>query len=250
MTPVGFEPHTREAGNTRLDANRVVADWSPHPARTLGLCLEEPDDEPLGRWLVACCLMAQRCPARRVAEVCAELERVDRAHPGQIQGRDAAALATALAAGEVPKPERVTALLVRASATLQEQHDGSLTRLGGRADDLEDLAHRLSRLAPGFGRTSVMRFLQPLRDVWPAAGELPLDPAARAAAEHLGWIGAGADTEGSPSALRTFLSADPQAPALWEVEFALAQLGRRSCLRERADRCPLGEACALRGETR
>ena len=248
MTPVGFEPHARQASDTRLDAHQVLAEWGPHPAQRLKLSFEEPDDETLGRWLVACCLLAQRCPAARVSEVCGELERVGQGHPEKIRCGDAPTLATTLATSEVREPERVTALLVRASTTLHEQHEGSLTRLGERADDLEELAHRLSRLAPGFGRTSVMRFLQPLRDAWPAAGELPLDPAARAAAEHLGWIGPGADMEGSPSALRTFLARDPKAPALFEVEFALAQLGRRSCLRERADRCPLGEACALRGE--
>ncbi len=220
--------------------------WAPHPARELGLCLQEADDETLGRWWVACCLLGQRCPAGRLAQVCNELERIGKAHLGSITPQDGSALFETLGAAQVPEPERVAALLVRANTTLQRDHEGSLERLGMGAEDLENLARRLSQLASGFGRASVIRFLQPLREQWPAAGELPLDPAARAAAEHLGWIRAGADEEGSPSALRRFLAADSEAPLLEEVECALAQLGRRSCLRERADRCPLGERCILR----
>ena len=146
-----------------------------------------------------------------------------------------------------PASISAAALLVRSCTALRDVYDGSLARLGHGAESLEDLAGRLSQLAPGFGRASVARFLQPLRDAWPAAEELPLDSAARAAAEHLGWIPAGADEDGYPSALRSFLKDD--ASALPDIEFALAQLGRRACLRERSDRCPLGEKCPLVLET-
>ena len=101
MTPVGVEPHSRPTSDTRLDAHQVLAEWGPHPVQRLKLSFEEPDDETLGRWLVACCLLAQRCPAARVAEVCGELERVGQGHPEKIRCGDAPTLATTLATSEV-----------------------------------------------------------------------------------------------------------------------------------------------------
>ena len=89
------------------------------------------------------------------------------------------------------------------------------------------------------------RFLRPLRERWPAAAELPLTPAARAAARHLGWIDASDDLEGEPSALRRALADLGDSLAFSDIESALERLGRRACVRERADRCPLEAICPL-----
>jgi hypothetical protein len=89
----------------------------------------------------------------------------------------------------------------------------------------------------------VARFLRPLRERWPAAREVPLSPAARAAALHLGLLREGEDEEGEPGALRAALLRWPEAPALADAEAALARLGERACLRGRTARCPLGADC-------
>ena len=107
----------------------------------------------------------------------------------------------------------------------------------------QDLAARLARLAPGVGTATVTRFLRPLRDRWPAAREIPLSAAARAAAVHLSLLREGEDEEGEPGALRSALLREADAPVLADVEAALGRLGERSCLRQRPARCPLGQAC-------
>jgi hypothetical protein len=136
--------------------------------------------------------------------------------------------------------------LARAGRSLAERHGGSLAALAAQAEDLEELGGRLAALASGVGTATVLRFLRPLRDLWPAAAEIPLEPAARAAAVHLGWLAEGADEEGAPAALRAVLLREPEAPPLADVEAALARLGARSCLRQRPDRCPLGARCPAR----
>ncbi len=148
-----------------------------------------------------------------------------------------------LEAADHPRPERAAGGLVRAFAALEERYGGSLERLAGEAEDFEDLAGRLAGLAPGIGVATVTRFLRPLRDVWPLAAELPLSPAARAAAVHLGLIREGEDEEGEPGALRAALAREPDPPPLCDVESALDALGRRACLRNRPDRCPLAQHC-------
>jgi endonuclease III len=91
----------------------------------------------------------------------------------------------------------------------------------------------------------VTRFLRPLRARWPAAAELPLAPAAHAAARHLGWIDASDDPESEPTALRRALAELGVTPSFGDVESALERLGRRACMRERADRCPMETICPL-----
>ncbi len=99
----------------------------------------------------------------------------------------------------------------------------------------------LGRIKKGGG--SVVRFLEPLRDHWPPAADLPIGRAARSAAIHLRWIGETEDEDGGPGALRRALADQSDSPALADVEAALARLGRRACQRERTARCPLGSAC-------
>ncbi|MCZ6781904.1 MAG: hypothetical protein O7G30_01210 [Proteobacteria bacterium] len=224
-------------------ARELIARFGPHPATQLGLHLGDPDDETLGRWLVGACLADPRLGPERLRSGLRALAAAGVAAPRTIAAAEPATLAAALAGADYPKPEVAAVVLWRASSALVEDHDGSVARLAGAAEGLEDLAGRVARLAPGVGRATVIRFLQPLRGTWPAADELPLDTAALAAAVHLGWLRDGTDEESAPATLRTALGAE--SPPLHDVEAALGRLGRRSCVRGRPDRCPLGADCPL-----
>ena len=127
-----------------------------------------------------------------------------------------------------------------------DNYAGSLDALARSTDGIEELARRLAGLAPGVGTATVARFLRPLRHRWPSAWEVPLTPAARAAAVHLGWIDEWADTEGEPGALAAFLRDEVEAPALADVEAALGRLGAAACRRNRTRRCPLEDGCPAR----
>jgi hypothetical protein len=230
--------------STRLGSHALLKQMGPHPATTLGLDLAQQGGPE--RWFVAACLIAGRAPepvALRAARALAarELDRL-----AAIAKAGAGAVEAALARAGYPRPEPVAHRLARAGRSLAEHHGGELAALAAQADDLEELGGRLAALAPGIGASTVLRFLRPLRDVWPAAAETPLEPAARAAAVHLGWLAAGEDEEGAPAALRAALLREPQAPPLADIEAALARLGARSCLRQRPDRCPLGARCPAR----
>lgn len=208
------------------------------------------DDSDLDRWLVICCLMGSALDASQLAASAKALETAGLATPGAIAKTGGAALELALAAAQHPKAEASADLLARVTATLEERYGGSVAALGREADDLEDLAGRLLGLASGFGRAAVLRLLRPLRDVWPLADEVPLDPRARAAGLHLGWIQGSEDEEGAPGALRRRLRAfevEARSPTQFcDIEAALERLGRASCLRERSERCPLGSRCPQR----
>ena len=96
----------------------------------------------------------------------------------------------------------------------------------------------------GIGRATVLRFLRPLRETVGGAREVPLAPAARAAAIHLGWIDESDDEEGEPVSLRARIARDDDdAPPFADVEAALERLGAASCLRGRVKSCPLGAEC-------
>ena len=210
----------------------------------LGLDLDREEDR--GRWLVAACLLAGRVDEAVAVRGFRSLSAADLADPARIYEAGIAPVERALAGVGTPQSERTSAKLVRACGALMVRHEGSLDALAAGAEGTEDLAVRLARLAPGIGTATVAAFLQPLRDQWPAAGEVPLSPAARAAAVHVGLLAEGEDEEGEPAVLRAALAREPDAPPLADVEAALARLGRRSCLRQRADRCSLGSECPLR----
>lgn len=223
----------------RLGLADVVVRLGKHPAGRLGLDLES--EEGRQAWWLAACLLAGRgsedvatAGFRRLAA--GGLDRLE-----ALAARPADA-AVALEDAGHPDPEATAARLARAAQALADRY-GSLDHLAGEAGDTADLATRLSRLAPGIGVAAVLLFLRPLRDIWTAAGEVPLSPAARAAAVHLGVLIVGQDEEGEPGALRSALAQDPGAPALADVEAALDRLGRRACQRERVARCPLGADC-------
>jgi hypothetical protein len=207
-------------------------------------------DADLDRWLVICCLMGGSIDGSQLRASAHALDTAGLATPCAIAKAGVLAVETALTAAEHPKPEASAGLLSRVSASLEKRYGGSLAALGREAEDLEDLAARLLGLASGFGRAAVLRLLRPLRDLWPLADEVPLDPRARAAALHLGWIHGGEDEEGAPGALRGHLRSSEvdsrSSTRLCDIEAALERLGRASCLRERSDRCPLGERCPRR----
>ena len=223
-------------------ARELVSRLGGHPAGELRLDLETPDESDLGGWLVASCLLSSAAREERALAAFRALQRAGLIEPRELAASDPLSLATHLAGAELPKAELLAQRLLRLSQTLERDYAGSLRTLANRSADLEELASRLSRLAPGFGRAAVHRFLQPLRDLWHSAADLPLDPPTRAAAVHLGLILAGQDEEGGPGALRAALR-EETAPPLRDVEAALARLGRQSCLREQPSRCPLGAQC-------
>jgi hypothetical protein len=223
----------------------IVSRLGGNPVGVLGLDLDREEDR--GRWLVAACLLAGRVDEAVAVRGFRSLSAADLANPAGIAHAGLAPVERALAAAGTPQPERTAAKLVRACGALIERHEGSLDALAAGAEGTEDLAARLARLAPGIGAATVAVFLRPLRDHWPAAGEVPLSPAARAAAVHVGLLAEGEDEEGEPGALRAALAREPEAPCLADVEAALSRLGQRACLRGRTDRCPLGPDCPARG---
>lgn len=229
----------------RLTPLALVARFGPHPATALGLALDS--DEALGRWLVAACLLASQRDEARALRALSALEARGLREPAGLARSDPRELERLLAGAGAARPDRVAGLLWRASRALLEGSGGSLDRLAAGCEGLEALAARLAGLAPGLGRATLALFLQPLRERWPAAGELPLAPAARAAAVHLGWLRAGQDEEGEPGALRAALRREAPGVALADAEAALERLGRRACLRGRPERCLLGTGCPQMG---
>jgi hypothetical protein len=226
-------------------ARELVDRLGGHPAASLGI--DPGDAEGAGRWFIAACLLAGRSKASSAADAYRALARDGLPSPGEIAKADPARIARRLAEAGYPKPEVAAGKLARASAALVERWGGSIAALAADAEGLDDLGARIASLAPGVGPGAVATFLRPLRDVWIAAQEIPLSPAARAAAVHVGLLRAGEDAEGEPGALRAALAAEPDAPSLADAEAALERLGRRACLRERPARCPLGDDCPARG---
>jgi endonuclease III len=216
----------------------------PHPWKAQGKALD--DERDVGRWLIAACLLSTGRDEGRTLDAFHALSKAHLDLPTALASAPPGAAAPALEASGIPKAERVAHQLTRACRTLEERHGGSLDALAGESESLEALGRRLAALGPGIGNATILRFLRPLRTRWPAAAELPLAPAAHAAAVHLGWIDASDDLEGEPSALRRALADLGDAPAFSDVESALERLGRRACVRERADRCPMGAICPLR----
>lgn len=238
---------------------RLVQRLGRHPATEWGIDLAATGaggERALGRWLVGAVVLGSvRGDPGRAGALLAALVRADLADPPALARAAPTTVASTLArAGDAHAPDdggrRALALgarLVRAGGALEEGFDGSLERLATSADGLEELGARVAGLAPGIGAGTVVRFLRPLRERWPLADEIPLSPAARAAAMHLGWLRESEDEEGPPGALRRSLAAAGEAaPPFRDVEAALDRLGARACLRGRVARCPLGAACPAR----
>jgi hypothetical protein len=225
-------------------ARELVERLGPHPAVALGI--DPCDEAATGRWFIAACLLAGRPGGSAAGDAYRALARDGLSSPREIAKAEPTRVARWLAEAGYPKPEIAARKLARASVTLVERWGGSFAALAAGADDMADLGARIAGLAPGVGPAAVALFLRPLRDVWIAAREIPLSPAARAAALHVGLLREGEDEEGEPGALRAALAAQPDAPSLSDAEAALERLGRRACLRERVRSCPLGGNCPAR----
>jgi hypothetical protein len=217
----------------------IVRRFGPHACARAGL---DPCADA-SAWLALALLLASGADETRARNALRALPPPDDADPHA----EAAAVATALARERIPRAERLAATLVRARRAFAERWGGSLERLASDADDLETLGARIATLAPGVGRATVLRFLRPLRERFVAAREVPLAPAAHAAALHAGLLSDGEDEEGEPAALRHRLAHDPDAPPFADLEAALERLGAASCLRGRVSRCPLGAECPVSG---
>ena len=228
----------------RLGAAELIARFGGHPHGELGIDLETSDG--LGRWLVAACLYGGRVDDEVAARAVRGLASAGLADPPRIAAATLEALEAHLAAAEYPASDVAARMIWRAGDSLVKRYGGSLETLANQSDQLEDLAAQLASLAPGFGAARVARFLRPLRDRWTVACEIPLPPAARAAAQHLGLLREGEDEEGEPGALRAALRNDPASPTLADAEYALERLGARACRRNRIAQCPLGESCPAR----
>jgi hypothetical protein len=226
-----------------LRASDLVARFGSHPVGELGIDLEA--SEGPGRWLVAACLYGGRVDKGVARAAARGLAAAGLADPKNVALAHPEALEALLLDTEYPTPDVAARRLWRICTSLAERYGGSLDSLAAQSEQLEDLAARLAGLAPGFGAASVAGFLRPLRDRWVQAREIPLHPAARAAAVHLGLLAEGEDEEGEPGALRAALRDDPAQPSLADAEFALTRIGRVACSKNQANRCPLGEACPL-----
>ena len=228
-----------------IDARELVERLGTHPASTLGLILRRDAESEIATWLIASVLLGGRTKPAVSMACFRALSARSLSSLEAIGGTPPSALVQILEAADHPDAESIVALLQRLSRGLGETPTAKLSAIASECDGLEDLGARLSTLASGFGAQRITRFLQPLRDAWPAAAELPLDSAACAAAVHLGWIG---EDEADPSALGGFLGSgdetDDATPIpLADLEAALAKLGRRACRRGRFERCPLGDLC-------
>ncbi len=231
---------------TRWGPREIVERLGPHPTALLAIDLAT--EEGVGRWWIAVCLLSLRIDEGRALEAFRSLARAGLGSPATIAESDLTELEAALGRAGLPRPDRVARTLARGSAALTRHPGTSLESIAEEAESSDDLASRLVRITPGIGAATVAAFLRPLRDHWALAGEVPLGPAARAAALHLGLLREGEDEEGEPGALRAVLMQQADPPALSDVEAALTRLGRRACLRGHQTRCPLGSDCPARSE--
>ncbi|MDJ0850309.1 MAG: hypothetical protein QNK04_18205 [Myxococcota bacterium] len=227
----------------------VVAQLGPHPATRLGLDLGLPEGR--SRWWVAALVLGSGAPEETALRAVRRLAGGGIDEPGALAR--AASGPTAVQGLLELGSKRVGPLharLVRSARALVELAPergagAALEGIAAGSDGLEELGARLVRLAPGVGPATVLRFVRPLREVWAAAADVPLAPASRTAAAHLGWIDPDLDPLVQPRVLRDRHDAEADAPDPIDSEAALERLGGRACRRGRADLCPLGRACPL-----
>ncbi len=213
-----------------------------HPVRELAIDLAA-DGGP-EQWFVAACVLAERAPAATGRASLRSLADADLLRPRKVARAGPAATQAALRRADHPRALPLAHRIARASGRLVERHQGSFDQLAAGCRDLEALGGTVAALASGIGAGTVLRFLRPLRPRWPAAADVPLDPAARIAAIHLGWL-ADDDDDGAAT-LTGQLSDDSDPPLLADLEAALARLGRRSCRRGDPRRCLLEDDCPAR----
>ena len=249
MTPSTPELERVSPEGGPITPGDLVVRVGRHPAAQLGLRLDfesrdtETAETELERWLIASCLFGGRASHDQALASARALEARGASTPLGVVRLGIENLAETLEKAGHSQPGAAAGLLARLATVLVESEPGILDAIGRDAEGLEELGSRLAALAPGFGAARVTRFLQPLRDTWPAAAELPLDPNACRAAFHLGWLG---EEDDDPAALRATLEGENPKAALADCEFALSEIGRRACRRERPERCPLGPRCPRR----
>ena len=218
------------------DPASLVGAMGGHPLGQLAPKGLEADDAALFRWLLVSLLISGRASARNALGALGGLEADGRALPAALAGLEPTSLAQALAGAGIPHPERLAPRLVRVARGLLGA-GGSISALGRDALDLESLAGTLAALGPGLGAATLARFLAPLRERFPAAADLPVEPAATVAAIHLGWLPEGCEGDAAFEPLRRRAAA--AAVDVVDLEWALGQLGRRACMRNNPRRCPV-----------
>jgi len=191
-------------------------------------------------------LLSERVAEDTALAAFARLEADPGAAPDRLAAAGHARVAAALAAAGLQRADAVAPVLCRAAAALCDGYRGDLDALAAQCLGFEELGGRIAALAPGLGAATVLRFLRPLRDAWSAARETPLAETARAAAIHLGLLGASEDLEGEPAALYAACARDVPGLAPVDVEAALERLGAAACRRGNPSRCPLGAECPVR----
>ncbi len=222
-------------------ARRAVAQLGPHPSTRAGLDLSRAGDR--ARWLTLARLLSERVREEVALAAFARLAEDPGAAPESLAAAGSARVAAVLARAGLPRAEVVAPVLCRAAAALCDRHRGDLDALAEPCDGFDPLGSQLATLAPGLGAATVLRFLRPLRDAWPAARETPLAEPARAAANHLGLLGESEDLEGEPAALRAACARHVPDLSPIDVEAALERLGALACGAERTERCPFADDC-------
>ena len=213
-----------------MERSELVEHMGPHPATRLGLDLASPEGRDA--WLLAAALLATRAPEARALDAVAGLAAKGLLAPGALAAA-ATDLLPVLSSGPWKEPDRLAATLTRLARALVER--GGVDAVAAEADGFESLGQGLAGLAPGVGPAAVLRFLRPLRRVWPDAADLPPAPVALRAAACLGWIEAGGET----------LDLGPEdGAAEADCESALERLG--PACRRGGKACPLGSACPRR----
>lgn len=208
------------------DATTLVERLGAHPATQLGLDLDTP--RGLDRWLLMALLLGTRTPEAAALEGTRALLAAGLLDSGSL---DPDSVLVAMTSSPWKQAEVLAVRLARIAHNLAAR--GGVDALRAESDDLESLGTALTRLGPGLGNATVLRFLRPLRRRWAAASEVPHTPAALAAAVCLGWAMAGDQSFHLPH----------ESPPEADVEAALERLGIASCRATTARHCPLGPRC-------
>jgi len=224
-----------------------VARFGPHAAASLGIDLDGEADQ-VRRWLLASQLPLERdaSAGAPTATLWSALEAgglLDAPPTPDERGfapAHALAVESVLRRGGVRRADDIALRIATLAHAVAHRLDGDLDALALRCEGLDELGRALSGLARGLGRGGVVRFLQPLRERWAAAADLPLDRRAVSAGAHLGLWDETVDPEAAAARLASLCDGSPRRR---DAEAALARLGAAACARARPARCPLGAHC-------
>ena len=136
------------------------------------------------RWALAATLFGNRISTSVALHTYRVLERAGIRTLADAGGCDRSDLVALLDQGGYARYDERTASRLQALAgAVEDRFGGRLAGIGERLARPAELKSALEAL-PGWGPVTVRAFLRELRGVWPGA-ELPLDPRAAAAAEHI-----------------------------------------------------------------